>query len=851
MLLLVALAGAAVALLPKSVQPRGGDPHSDPPPSEAVPSSPRDPDAPIYSPQDALRLFTLDPRFTISLAAAEPMIEAPVCMAFDEDGRAWVVEMRGYMRDTQGSTEGEPTGRITILEDADGDGVFDKGTVFLDKLVMPRGVMPCHGGALILEPPSLYFCRDTDGDGACDEKRKLADGLAGQNPEHAPNGLIYGLDNWIKLSQSPVEFRFDGDKLTSRRTPGHGQWGISQDDLGRLYYAPNPEALRGDLIPKHYFARNPAQREMPGINELLCRDQTVWPARPTPGVNRGYLEGILRPDGTLANHTAACSPLIYRESLLNDCRGDEFVCEPAAYMVRRLKVTETHAGPRAHNAYERSEFLASTDERFRPVALAAAPDGSLCIVDMHRGVIQHKTYLTPYLKEQIDRRSLEKPLDCGRIYRVTPRVAAPGTGRTERLREASDLRLVALLEHPDAWWRQTAQRLLVERRAVAMSDDVRRIARGRGAAAARLQALWTLEGLGSLVPDDVLAAAGDDEPSLRAAGFRLAERWLNAPEERERLLARFRRAIASDDSAVALQCVLSLGEYRDDAALDAMALTAERHGRDPPFRAAIISGLGGREGEFISRTMAGPWLASDSRRAVMADAADSGYRSSSIEQRTNLVELIAAPAGRPGDRSKAEFLLARLREAQQIESRGPKTVRLAREPSGWNELTAGDTALATDAAESMFYLDWPGRPRVDPPRRVRALTLEESNRFKRGRSLFGVCAGCHGNEGQGMPGQIPPLAGSERAQGPAGRAIRVLLQGLEGPLGAGPNAAISGSMPAAPFRHDEEIAAVLTYVRQAWGNNGDPVSREDVRKVRDATRGRTAPWKAEELDAIE
>jgi hypothetical protein len=266
-----------------------------------------------------------------------------------------VVEMRGYMPDVEGSNELEPNGRIVVLTDEDHDGVFDRRTIFMEHLVLPRAVLPCHGGALVIAPPDLIFAKDTDDDGVADQRTVLASGLGGlDNPEHAPNGLLYGLDNWIHLSQHDAEYRFDGVTLRTRPTPGHGQWGITQDDQGRLYYAPNPEALRGDLYPKHYAARHPALADPPGINRLVSPDQTVWPAIPTPAVNRGYMENVLRPDGTLASHTAACSPHIYLSSLLPGCAGDEFVCEPAAYMVRRLGIEQTPAGPVARNRYDRA-----------------------------------------------------------------------------------------------------------------------------------------------------------------------------------------------------------------------------------------------------------------------------------------------------------------------------------------------------------------------------------------------------------------------------------------------------------------------------------------------------------------
>ena len=171
-----------------------------------------------------------------------------------------------------------------------------------------------------------------------------------------------------------------------------------------------------DLVPKHYGSRNPAQRAFPMMGVLVCADQTVWPIHPTPGVNRGYMDGILRPDKRLAVHTAACGTTIYEASLLGpDARGDAFVAEPAGNLVRRLDIEQAGDRVKATPAYRDREFLASADERFRPVQCITGPEGALYVVDMHRGVIQHKTYLTDFFKEQVQARGLERPLDMGRI----------------------------------------------------------------------------------------------------------------------------------------------------------------------------------------------------------------------------------------------------------------------------------------------------------------------------------------------------------------------------------------------------------------------------------------------------
>jgi mono/diheme cytochrome c family protein/glucose/arabinose dehydrogenase len=798
---------------------------------------------PIYTPEESLALFRIDPAFRIQLAAAEPMVEAPVAMTFDEDGRAWVVEMRGYMPDVEGSNELEPNGRVVVLTDTDGDGVFDRRGVFLEHLVLPRAVMPCFGGALVIAPPDLLFAKDTDGDGAADQRVTFATGLGGlDNPEHAPNGLLYGLDNWVHLSQHDKEYRFDGRTLVARATPGHGQWGLTQDDAGRLYYSPNPEALRGDLYAKHYAARNPALSDPAGINRLVSPDQTVWPAIPTPAVNRGYMANILRPDGTLASHTAACGPTIYRESLLPGCRGDAFVCEPAAYLVRRLGLTETPGGPVARNRYERGEFLASSDERFRPVWACVGPDGAVYVVDMHRGVIQHKKFITPYLKDRTAERGLALPLNMGRILRVTPAGrAAPNP--SPRYSAMPDADLVARLSHTDGWHRQTAQRLLVERRATGVQGALREVAR-TGPPLGRLHALWTLEGTGALSPGDVRAALEDTDPVVRAAGVRLSEAWLGG----DAALRDAVRALAGDpDPGVRLQVALSLGVNAggpDDADLLAFARIVESSGGQSAVRSAVLSSVAGSEAALLEVACGRDWDAAPAWRAMAVELIDCGLRSAKPSARAAAVETLCRALA--GDTHKGGVLLERLRRALHLDRERPRPLALSREPGGWAEACrSGPLSHLASACDP--YLTWPGRLAAAKVT-VRPLTPDEQALFDRGRSLFATCSGCHGPEGAGTPGQIPPLAGSARTEGPMRRLIPIILHGLVPPQRPGqPPQTV---MPPAPFDDDEAIAAVLTFIRRSWGNAADPVRPEDVAHVRGQYPDRIDPWTEAELDAI-
>src|SRR5687768_16823056 len=318
----------------------------------AVPDSPADlpkgpppPPVPLLRADEAVATMQVAPGFRIETVAEEPLVEHPVAMTFDADGRIWVVEMRSYMPDLAGSGEDAPTGRVKRLEDVDGDGRMDKSTVFLDKLVLPRAIAIVRDGLLVATPPRLLFCRDTEGDGKADEQTLVADdyGLRG-NPEHMPNGLMRGLDNWIYSANYDKRIRFDGVRWHSESVPELGQWGVSQDDFGRLFHNTNTDQLRGSLIAPHYADRNPHYRTARAVNEQIAKDQTVWPAHAT-AVDRGYLPALMRPDGTLRAFTAACAPLIYRGGLFGDeFHHNAFVCEPAANLIKRNLLVEDADG---------------------------------------------------------------------------------------------------------------------------------------------------------------------------------------------------------------------------------------------------------------------------------------------------------------------------------------------------------------------------------------------------------------------------------------------------------------------------------------------------------------------------
>ena len=292
------------------------------------------------------------------------------------------------------------------------------------------------------------------------------------------------------------------------------------DDWGRPFYNSNSDQLRTDLVPSEYYFRNPLFRTTAGLMQQPMKDQTVWPARVNPGVNRGYQAGTLKADGRLDRYTATCGPVIYRgENFPAEFHGNAFIPEPAGNFVRRMVLTEKSGEISGVNPYKETEFLTSTDELFRPINAYTGPDGCLYLVDMYHGIIQHRVFLTSYLRKQAEDRGLDKVIRHGRIYRIVHEGKPPGS--KPQLASAAPVALVNTLAHPNGWWRDTAQRLLVEQPSAAAIAPLKEMALAAADPRARLHALWTLDGMGQMDATTIVAALSKEKNSkVRAAALR-------------------------------------------------------------------------------------------------------------------------------------------------------------------------------------------------------------------------------------------------------------------------------------------------------------------------------------------
>jgi len=856
---LILLAVVAAPLLAQNGD-KAGEPQAEVVPGHLIPP------APVLTAEQQVRTFRLPPGFVAEVVAAEPLVKTPVAIQFDHRGRLWVVEMSGYMRTPDGGGEPEPTGSVVILDDTDGDGRMDRRTVFADGLVMPRALMLVQDGALVAEPPRIWFLRDTDGDGRADEKLLVATDYAAQNdpamgaksnPEHASNGLLRALDNWVYSANHTVRFRHAGGSPTNwirEDTAFRGQWGISQDDEGRLFYNSNSDQIRADLLPGRSLQRNPNLRQPFGLNAQLADSQRVWPGRVTPGVNRGYQPNTLTAEGKLAQFTAACGPLVYRgDQFPEDFRGDVFLCEPSANVIRRNRIRNDDGILAATNAYPEAEFMTSTDERFRPVSLQNGPDGALYVVDIARGLIQHRIYLTSYLRKQIESRSLQNPADLGRIYRIVHAGRIPARSDSMSAKPALP-ELLSRLSSPNGFWRDTAQRLLVDRREAGTDVALTGLLASKTTPAiGRLHALWTLEGLGALRAQHFSAALEDPDSRVRTAALRVVESFREGPEREAVLEALFLRAgFVRPESQP--QLLLTLGDIATPQA-DAVMKVILMNG--PPSRLrfdAAISGLKGREFRFLQLLVSDP-LCGPSRK-------DHAPLVSGIVQciaNAGDPESIAGAVKLAGKRPSMDWQMlaildgfgALVPNSKAPGAPKPRTIQLASEPNGLKDLQKfGEPEVKTRLARLEPLFNWPGKVFADaiPAKLVKPLSTEDKESIERGREVYPtICGACHQPHGRGQEGLAPPLVDSEWVLGSEQRLVRIALHGLRDAI------TVKGvryelNMPAlAEALDDRQIADVLSYIRREWGHTGDPVAMEAVTKIRASEAKREDSWTQGEL----
>ena len=536
--------------------------------------------------------YKIENGFSLEVIAAEPLLKAPVAMDFDAKGRIWVAQMPGYMSDIQGSEEEEPTGSIRILEDLDGDGVADHAKIFIDSIIMPRALAHVYGGLLYAAPPNLWFV-EIDDDKPIN--KVLVDSLYAVegNPEHQPNALELNIDNWIYNAKSNFRYRRKNGVWQKEPTTFRGQWGMTHDNFGRLYYNDNSRILLGDYVLPNTLINHKYFTPKASLDKLLTTDQRVYPLHAT-SVNRGYAKGVLNADSVLVNATAACSPLVYRGGAFTKAYDQNvFVCLPEGNLVKRLVLNVTGDSVIAKQAWQGKEFLASTDEGFRPVSLKNGPDGSMYVVDMHRGMIGHHAYLSPYLREKTKTTGLDTIVNFGRILKVKRSDEV-----TETIPDINDLnggQLVSLLSSKNGWVRDRAQHFLIFKKLTQMLPEVKNVALNDSNPLAQIHALYVLEGWNALSFDFLSEVMKTENVEVAAHAIILSRTFVNSSHI-DRATNIFKTIIGKNDVALDLYLGNVLGSWialDQEKFMPIMMRILERRSSNSTVIESVISGLSG------------------------------------------------------------------------------------------------------------------------------------------------------------------------------------------------------------------------------------------------------------------
>jgi putative membrane-bound dehydrogenase-like protein len=554
------------------------------------------PTASDRSPAAGLKSMIARPGFEVELVAAEPLVMDPVAFAWGPDAKLWVVEMADYPLGIDG--RGKFGGRVRYLEDTDGDGKYDRSTLFLDGLGYPNGVLPWHKGVLITCAPEILYAEDTDGDGKADLRKILYVGFKEGNQQHRVNGLRWGLDNWVHCangdSGGKIESKLTGEKIDIggrdfRIRPDQGfldpQTGVSQftrisDQWGNWFGTNNSRPLMHYVLADEYLRRNPHLSPPQSVVDVsvVPGAAPIYPLSP-PVARFNDLNKVNR-------FTSACGAALYDDELFGaEYVGNSFVCEPVHNLVHREVVSRsglTFTSRRADDE-KKSEFLASTDTWSRPVMARTGPDGALWVADMVRETIEHPEWIPKDWQQRLDLRAGH---DQGRIYRIYPIGKRPRP--IARLDQLDTAGLVASLDGPSGYQRDMARMLLVHRQDKSAIEPLKLLCRSAQRPQGKVQALCALDGLDAIDTPTCVAAMSDEHPAVRRHAIRVGERLLNdAPVIGVALTG----LIADPAPQVRLQVAYSLGAWRDPRAGVALGKLAVASSDEPYLIAAIMSSL--------------------------------------------------------------------------------------------------------------------------------------------------------------------------------------------------------------------------------------------------------------------
>ena len=600
----------------------GGQMAADPA-NESADYSPK-PAIVALSPAEEAKHFILPPGYSVELVLDDANVISPAALAFDADGRMYIAEMRTFMRDPDATGQLDPISRVSLHESTKHDGVFDRHTVFVDHLLLPRMVLPLDKGVLVNETHSddLVLYTDTNGDGVADKRQVWFTGVGSGrdgNVQHEQSGLIWGLDNWIYSTYNTFRFRWTPNGIVREPIAASGaEWGQSMDDDGKMWFV-NSGGERGPVNfqePIQYGAFTTPDQFEAGFD-------TVYPA-PGIGDMQGGMPRVRMPFNNLNHFTSTSAPEIVRtDRYPADMQGDLLFCDFVGRLIRRADVVKEQGLTQLRNVYPGAEFMTSTDPLFRPVNIKMGPDGALYILDWYQGIMQDVNWTGrgTYLRTKIEQYGLDKVTNHGRVWRLkftgipgTAPASAPqrpGVPAIElskawpHMSDETPAQLVTHLSSPIGWWRDTAQRLLVLKQDKSVVPALQQMVASSPSLLGRFHAMWTLEGLGALDASLVREEMKDANPRMRVQAIRASETLYKAGN---RSFDADYHALLKDadaDADVAIQAMLTLNVLKaPDIAEVVKTAQASSNARGVKTIGDLLlappAGRGGRGGPALS-----------------------------------------------------------------------------------------------------------------------------------------------------------------------------------------------------------------------------------------------------------
>lgn len=567
--------------------------------------------------QQALESFQLEKGLRIELVASEPLVIDPVAFAFDQDRNMYVVEDRGYPDPVE---EGPPSslGKIALLTDTDGDGTYDKRSEFASGLTYPNGILPWNGGIFITCAPHIYYFKDTDGDGVADIKKTILTGFNDtKTSQIRMSHPTLGLDGWIYLTgglnggniTSPehpdrpavvytaADGRFDPETFEFQVTGGKSQFGLSMDPYGHRFGTSNRHPVMQVIMEPWNLARNPHLV----FNETVQNVSPVEAQAVVYPISKAVTTADYIPSLMGKSHagtfTAASGLVVFNGTgLTPEHKGNIFICESAQNLVQRQIIQENGASFSSAIAEDGKEFLASSDEWFRPVYAQHGPEGGLYIADMHRKIIDHPAYVPEEMRDKLD---FESGKTEGRIYRVVREdfdmdeqdtIGKVGTS-------ASNSDLVRALSSSEEWTRATAFGLLLAKKPKEVIGQLSNTVQKGVSPEGKTRALWLLHIMGALDSNLLRQIVADSSAYVREQAVQIITSDLQRYADAQSLLFK----TAEDSSArVRYYTALALGNMNHPAAIASLAQIAGKDGADKWSRAAVFSGLTGKMQAFIA-----------------------------------------------------------------------------------------------------------------------------------------------------------------------------------------------------------------------------------------------------------